>query len=627
MFLAAGCVPRSLQPSLMPRSSRDQGLITGVAVMGNYMIGNALHDALESLGRQAARNLERNNPRRRRMAGAVDAAAIVLGLGLKLAVPRREHEQLGRGALRVAGWYTAWTGFAGLSVVALQETLAQIDARTGNRYNLKALPVAIPAGAALSVAIEYRRRRRAVAQAPSGQVEHPRQINEGQSITIGRSLAVGAGVTGILAIVASAERAAALATERVIASRLPAYRRFARPLGHALAFGSLTAAGYAGSQYIYNKIERGAGRVEAGFSRAPKSPLMSGGLGSRVAFETLTQYPRRHVLTYLRPERIREVMGEPPRAEPIRIYVGLDSAGTVNDRVRLALDELERTGALDRALLLLISPTGTGWIDPNVIEAAEFFTRGNIASVAMQYSKRPSPLSLDRVSLGHAQNSMLWSAIHERLTRRSPEQRPKVAIFGESLGAHTSQDVFIHQGTDGLRALGIDAALWFGTPFASEWKSEVLDGRRADVDSSLVGVFDHWEQLQQLDAEQRDRLRYIMVTHENDAVADFGVDLLLRCPDWMAERRPAALPPQTRWYPITTFLQTAIDMKNAMHVVPGQFEARGHDYRADTARFVLAALRLQASDEQLARVEQALRRIEEVEGRWTERHLSPSRQP
>jgi hypothetical protein len=40
-------------------------------------------------------------------------------------------------------------------------------------------------------------------------------------------------------------------------------------------------------------------------------------------------------------------------------------------------------------------------------------------------------------------------------------------------------------------------------------------------------------------------------------------------------------------------------------VVPGQFEARGHDYRADLARFIREVYRLPASDAQLAAVERA----------------------
>ena len=48
-------------------------------------------------------------------------------------------------------------------------------------------------------------------------------------------------------------------------------------------------------------------------------------------------------------------------------------------------------------------------------------------------------------------------------------------------------------------------------------------------------------------------------------------------------------------------------MKNSANVIPGQFEAKGHDYRADLARFVREVYALPASDEQLAAIEAALR--------------------
>ena len=51
-------------------------------------------------------------------------------------------------------------------------------------------------------------------------------------------------------------------------------------------------------------------------------------------------------------------------------------------------------------------------------------------------------------------------------------------------------------------------------------------------------------------------------------------------------------------------------MKNAANVIPGQFEAKGRDYRADLARFVREVYGLSASDDQLAAVEQALRAAE-----------------
>jgi hypothetical protein len=51
-------------------------------------------------------------------------------------------------------------------------------------------------------------------------------------------------------------------------------------------------------------------------------------------------------------------------------------------------------------------------------------------------------------------------------------------------------------------------------------------------------------------------------------------------------------------------------MKNAANVIPGQFEAKGHDYRADLARFIREVYALPASDAQLVAVEQALRAAE-----------------
>ena len=102
------------------------------------------------------------------------------------------------------------------------------------------------------------------------------------------------------------------------------------------------------------------------------------------------------------------------------------------------------------------------------VETLEYLTRGDCASLTLQYSKRPSPLSLGRVEVGRTQNELLFLRLWERLEAMEPAERPRVVLFGESLGAHTSQDAFVHRGTRGLRDRGIDSALWIGTPFASE---------------------------------------------------------------------------------------------------------------------------------------------------------------
>jgi uncharacterized membrane protein len=103
-----------------------------------------------------------------------------------------------------------------------------------------------------------------------------------------------------------------------------------------------------------------------------------------------------------------------------------------------------------------------------------------------------------------------------------------------------------------------------------------------------------------------------MLTHANDAVGHFGLDLLVRAPDWLgpAATRAATVPGAQQWRSPTTFVQTLVDMKNAANVIPGQFEAKGHDYRADLARFIREVYALEASDDQLATVERALRAAE-----------------
>jgi uncharacterized membrane protein len=95
---------------------------------------------------------------------------------------------------------------------------------------------------------------------------------------------------------------------------------------------------------------------------------------------------------------IEQVMGEPAVAHPIRAYVGFNSEPLYQTgRAELALAELERAGAFSRSVLLRVSPTGTGWVDQTMIEAAEFLTRGDIATCCIQsawrWTARQRPVS------------------------------------------------------------------------------------------------------------------------------------------------------------------------------------------------------------------------------------------
>ena len=124
--------------------------------------------------------------------------------------------------------------------------------------------------------------------------------------------------------------------------------------------GAATATYNAGVAYVGRANEK----VEPGYATAPASPLVSGSAESLLPFADLGQQGRRYVTDVVTPELIEQVMGEPAVAHPIRTYVGFNSEPLYQTgRAELALAELDRTGAFDRSYLLLVSPTGTGWVD------------------------------------------------------------------------------------------------------------------------------------------------------------------------------------------------------------------------------------------------------------------------
>jgi uncharacterized membrane protein len=300
------------------------------------------------------------------------------------------------------------------------------------------------------------------------------------------------------------------------------------------------------------------------------------------------------------------------------VFVGLETAPSAEERVDAALAELERLGAYERSWLLVVSPTGTGYVNYAAVGAFEFLARGDCAAVAMQYSLRPSVMSLDRLSQGRHDMRHLLVALHERIEARPPESRPRVMVFGESLGAWASQDAFLHGGTLALQDRGIDRAIWIGTPHESGWKRQVFGGPRPDVDPRLVGEFNDLAELRALDDEARAALRYVLITHGNDGVACLGPEVAVQAPPWLgpAAQRPKGVPAGMRWQVLTTFLQVVVDMKNSMQVVPGVFAANGHDYRADLPGFFRELLGVPTTDQQLADIVRALESDERIRTRW-----------
>jgi uncharacterized membrane protein len=293
----------------------------------------------------------------------------------------------------------------------------------------------------------------------------------------------------------------------------------------------------------------------------------------------------------------------------------------VDVRVDLVMEDLARLGAFDRSVLCVASPTGSGYVNYVAVETLEYLTRGDCATVALQYSLRPSFLSLDRVAMGREQNRALLHALEWRLRGLPEGQRPRLVGFGESLGAHTMQDAFLHEGTSGLHRVGMDRALFLGTPAGSKWaKQWRLDPEKTDPDGEVAEVASYSEWLEQ-PADDRARRRYVLLSHHEDPITRFEPALIVQEPGWLgpATGRPPGVSHLASWYPLTTFVLTLVDVKNAMNVTPGTFFARGHDYRADLARMVSEAYGLPVTDEESLAIEHALRRRE---AQWATRRLA-----
>jgi uncharacterized membrane protein len=606
-----GFVPLTFQRTLMPRSTVDQAIVTGLTIASNRSLVSLIQESIQAaalLGVGGREGAEADPARWSRATLGLDVAAIAVGIGIQRRFSSREHEPLARASVRTAGYWLTLTGVTGSIIGGLQELTPDGSGRRAR------VAVVVPATGALAAFGEYRRR---LAARLNGELP-PDQ----SQVTTPKALGFGVAVAAGMWFTAVVERAVANGLARAATRVLPGTEEVWRLLGNAVTLAGVGVATRFMTDRALSGIERKEEAVESAFDIPPPNPLVSGSFESLVPFDTTSKQGRRFAWTVTSEATIQSVMGEDPAGSPIRVYAGLESASSEAERVALVIDELERTDAFSRAWLMVASPTGTGYVNYAAVGALELLSRGDCATVAMQYSARPSVLSLDNVHQGRRHARRLLDALHDRLAARPAGERPKVLLFGESLGAWTSQDPFVDRGTQGLVDTGVDHAIWIGTPHFSKWKEQVLNDDRGDVDPAMVGVFAGIDEWRALDPATRSRIRYVMITHHDDGVALFGPELAIQAPRWLgrAEERPSQIPKGMRWMPTVGFFQVLVDMKNSATVEPGEFAAKGHDYRADLLPFFHATLGFDASDEQLERIKDYLEFEELRRSRWIEAH-------
>lgn len=600
ILAAAAVIPRSFQSSLLPRSTADQGLVTGITVALVYMMGLLLQDGVDSVAEVATdRNHEKDSSKTTEI--LTSAAALGLGYYLQKKNKYNESERLHKSATRTFGYWLKNVGIAGIAVSAIQSVNDSATSDKNAKQN-DLIPLVVGAGIILSVVGEYTRAK------DDEDFSVKESLLESKPI---RAIAISTVVLGALGGIAYLERSVAKTVDSLLDKTSPKLKKSWLPIGHLIAAGGMVYGLTLFLKNTYAKIEHKADEFDLAYKSKPSNSYSSGGRGSLVDWKSLSVQGRRHISTRLSAAKIKSVTKKAAK-EPIRIYVGLNSAENEEARVDLAMAELERSGAFTRELIVVISPTGTGYVNYVMSDAVEYFARGNVASVTIQYSKRPSPMSLDRVGEGHVQYRMLLNLIRKRIEKNPKTKRPKVVLFGESLGAWTSQDALMHGGTDALKALNIERALWIGTPKGSKWKEQVISKKWLNVDPELVGTFDNYDEYQDLSVSEKRRLRYVMVTHYNDPIAHFGLEMLIKQPDWVESpsKRPKSLKSSIEYRTPTLFVQTLIDMKNALKPEPGKFVASAHDYRGDLAQFIATVYGFKPSSSEIENIEKALMKNE-----------------
>ncbi len=268
--------------------------------------------------------------------------------------------------------------------------------------------------------------------------------------------------------------------------------------------------------------------------------------------------------------------------EPIRVYIGLRAAETVNQRVDLALEELKRTNAFDRSTLVIATPTGTGWVDPAAIDSVEYLANGDIATVAVQYSYFSSPLSLlIEPELGADTAKALFKEIYKYWTSLPKGKRPKLFVYGLSLGSLNSE-----KSVELFDILGdpINGALWSGPPFENQLWRSITKGRLPGSpawlpqyrDSSVVRFMNQHGSAVSASSPWG-AMRIVYLQYASDPVTFFDYADLYREPDWMVAPRGPDVSPDFRWYPAVTLLQLGFDMALATTTPIGY----GHVYAPD----------------------------------------------
>lgn len=307
----------------------------------------------------------------------------------------------------------------------------------------------------------------------------------------------------------------------------------------------------------------------------PESPFRSGGPNSEVTWQSIGREGRQFIWQGRTADQIADVTGDADAVEPVRAFIGLEAADTATERAQLAVEELRSLGGFDRAILAVAGTTGSGWLEPKTAAALEFAAHGDVATVTTQYSYLPSWLSflMDR-ERAQANAEELLTAIRVELATIPEDDRPRLYVFGESLGAYSTGSAFTSVEDMSTTTNG---ALLMGPPsFDATWQ-RVQDNRDAGSplwrpvynDGALVRVASTADEVTDPALIWQTDNRVVYLVNSSDPIVAWTADR----DAWLDPRGDDVLP-QVQALPLIGGLQASVDLFAANGVPTGH----GHIY-------------------------------------------------
>ena len=213
-----------------------------------------------------------------------------------------------------------------------------------------------------------------------------------------------------------------------------------------------------------------------------------------------------------------------PAVRPVHVGVGL-GPGTPAERADAAVRALAAAGGLARRTLVVVVPTGSGWVDPAALATLEAATGGDVATVALAYDDAPSWVSY----LTAREDAVATTGALLAAVARARPPGTRVLVHGQSLGALAGARAWARHPEQA------DGAFWVGPP-ADTPTAPAAPGRPVEA-----------------------------LAHPTDPAAIWSPRLLVVPPD-----RPLPVP----WLPVVSFVQTSVDLLGAVGAPAGRAPLR-----------------------------------------------------